>query len=81
MDNKIVEGPIEDLEWEDEIDWEKHLRNHRHDMEKIVEERENLIPKKEDKEKSWELYKLQGLSIEVLFLIPLLNFDKNNCRG
>ena len=40
LDNKIVEGPIEDLEWEDEIDWGERLRNHRQEIEKIVEEKE-----------------------------------------
>ena len=53
-----MKGPIEDLEWEGEIDWEEHLRNHRQEIEKKVEEREKPIAKKEDKEKSWELYKL-----------------------
>ena len=36
-----MEGPLEDLEWEDKIDWEEHLRNHRQQI-----ERENLIAKK-----------------------------------
>ena len=58
VENKIVQGPLEDLEWETKIDWEEHLRNHRQEIEKKVEEREKLIAKKEDKEKSWELYKL-----------------------
>ena len=46
LENKIMEGPLEDLEWEDKIDWKEHLRNHRQEIEKIVEERENLIAKK-----------------------------------
>ena len=58
LQDKVVEGPIEDLEWEEKIDWEEHLKKHREEIEKITEEREKRIKIKEDKEKSWELYNI-----------------------
>ena len=58
IENKVVEGPLEDLELEDKIDWEEKLRNHKEKIEKETEERERRLKRKEDKEKSWELYRL-----------------------
>ena len=58
IENVVVEGEtITDFELE-EIDWEKHIADHKTRLEREIQERLERIEKKEIKEKSWELYKL-----------------------
>ena len=58
IENAVFEGEtITDFELE-EIDWEKHIAEHKSRLERETKERLERLEKKEIKEKSWELYKL-----------------------
>ena len=57
IENAVIEGEsITDFEIL-KIDWEAHLRQHRIDLEKELEEKERRIKKRDIMEKSWQLYK------------------------
>ena len=56
IEDKVIEGEtITDFVIE-EIDWDKHLKEHRERLELEASQREKRLEKKSMKQKSWELY-------------------------
>ena len=56
--NKIVEGPEQNLEWEEERDWDKVLREHKQRIEQEEQERTRILNKQKRKTEGWQLYNL-----------------------
>ena len=56
--NKVVEGPVENLEWEEERDWDKVLREHKQRIEQEEQEKNRLLEKQRKKTEGWQLYNL-----------------------
>ena len=58
VENRIIQGEQENLEWAEPVNWEQRLEEHRLRLEKEKQDKLDRLEKQKKKENGWELYRL-----------------------